>query len=119
MTRIFVYGTLRSDGRAHELMGESQFRASIRTSPSYQLYDFGAFPGMIKGEPSGDGVYGEVYDCDEAVMKRLDRYECIADGLFERVEIELSDGSKAEAYLFAQSKGSPDSRIEGGKWENE
>jgi gamma-glutamylcyclotransferase (GGCT)/AIG2-like uncharacterized protein YtfP len=116
MTRVFVYGTLRSDGRANYLMGDSPKLGEARTATSYCLRDMGPYPAMVRGQ-SESGVYGEVYECSDEVMKALDCYECVSSGLFERAEVELQDGTKANAYLFARKFGHLNPPIKDGKWD--
>lgn len=101
MNRLFVYGTLKSDGAAHHILGEAKPLGSAATSMRYSLYHVGGwFPGMVE-ENSGSGVQGELYEVSEDCLRRTDRYESIDSGLFRRTEIELSDGSKVLAYLYA------------------
>lgn len=125
MTRIFVYGTLKRNFSAHELInnGRSQFVAEATTDPRYHLHSIGemrAFPGMVEGDGEPGGVRGEVYEVDDITLGVLDRYECVQQGLFERKEIELEDGTTALAYLFTgddcmgMRRGR---RIESGVWE--
>jgi gamma-glutamylaminecyclotransferase len=119
---IFCYGTLKRDHRANYLLGEhSEFVSPARTHSRYQLYDVGGFPGMIEAEEtSADGVAGEIFVCDDSTMARLDTYECVSSGLFTRGEVELDDGSTAEAYFYTGSHLrdlTPDRRIMEGVWE--
>lgn len=116
MTRVFVYGTLRSEGRANYLMGDSPRLGEARTTTSYVLRDLGSYPGMVRGT-SENGVYGEVYECSDEVIEALDRYECIGTGLFERAEVELQDGTKANAYLFARKIGHLNPPVKDGVWD--
>lgn len=103
LTRIFCYGTLKREGAANNLMRNAKFVAEASTHSRYQLYDMGGFPGMIEGEEGGNGVKGEVFDCDESTMKQLDVYEGVAWGLFVRKKVELNNGELVEAYFFNRS----------------
>lgn len=97
-------------------MGNSQFCGSARTTKAYQLFDMGGFPGMVPLK-DGTGVSGEIYDVSETTKMRLDRYECVDNGLFRFEEIELEDGSKAHAYIFNRIEEGRGKKIESGVWE--
>jgi gamma-glutamylcyclotransferase (GGCT)/AIG2-like uncharacterized protein YtfP len=78
-TRIFVYGTLRSDP-AHEmfhLLAKHARFVGDATVPG-RLFDLGEYPGMISSDGAGR-VLGEVYEFDPVhwrpVIERLDKYE--------------------------------------------
>jgi gamma-glutamylcyclotransferase (GGCT)/AIG2-like uncharacterized protein YtfP len=117
MARVFVYGTLKKGFPAHKLMvdADAKFEGIAVTDCAYQLYDQGNFPGMVE-EDGPTGVHGEVYDVPEKAMSKLDAYECVSSGLFRRAEIELADGTKALAYLFARDYYAA-LRIESGVWD--
>lgn len=95
---VFVYGTLRRGGlRAMpELFPGARFvgRASVGGS----LYDFGAYPGVVLGEP-GPPVVGEVYEVDEEVLGKLDEIE--APSYYQRKQVEVSlGGREATCWVY-------------------
>jgi gamma-glutamylcyclotransferase (GGCT)/AIG2-like uncharacterized protein YtfP len=71
---VFVYGTLRSGGPQSMSVRfpDSKFIADAKVSGS--LYDLGAYPGLLPGEPNFL-VTGEVYEVDDEVLKKLDDFE--------------------------------------------
>ena len=99
MTVLFVYGTLMRGFRNHSRLGNSRFLGPARTQPGYRLIDLGRFPGLL---PGNGVVSGELYEVDHRVLECLDEFEGIPT-LFDRREIGLDDGRKAEAYFFAGS----------------
>jgi gamma-glutamylcyclotransferase (GGCT)/AIG2-like uncharacterized protein YtfP len=119
--RLFVYGTLKQGFYAHDLITNAGgvFIGEARTHGRYRLmHNPTDFPCMILSEESGVGVGGELYelpDGNSAGLKRLDAYECVSTGLFKREQIELSNGDKAMAYLYAQNTDGF-SEIEEGVW---
>lgn len=117
MVKVFVYGTLKKNFPAHELMEEvgAKFLSNAVTDCAYQLYDQGNFPGMVE-EDGPTGVHGELYEVPEAGLHLLDGYECVGQGLFRRAEIELADGTKALAYLYARPYCAA-LRVESGVWD--
>lgn len=119
MAKVFVYGTLRKNNSAHQLIKQAPglFVKEVRTAPKYHLYDVGSFPGMIEdASMPGKGILGEVWQIPEAAFKSLDRYECVNTGLFRRAEVELEDGSTASAYFFSQDLENA-FLVESGVWE--
>lgn len=119
MFTLFVYGSLKRGNSAHRLLSDqgATFLREAATHPRYHLVKVSWFPGMVEGE-EGTGVHGELYELPDSALKRLDRYEGVP-GLFTRNEIELDDGSKVVAYLYAQDVSDceivPDGRWESGE----
>lgn len=103
MSKLFVYGTLKKGYSAHYLLERwsPTFLGKAQTQPNYGLYDQGPFPGMVQ-EAAGGGVHGEVYEVTEKCLEAMDQYEAVDHGLFRRAEVELTDGSKAIAYLICK-----------------
>lgn len=103
MHKLFVYGSLKRGFKQHERhMKTARFIASTKTAqPAFNLVavldsnvDF-PYPGMME---DGDfHVKGELYEIDDALLKRLDEYE--GEG-YERIEIELEGGVSALTYLY-------------------
>jgi gamma-glutamylaminecyclotransferase len=85
---IFVYGTLRTGGAAHDALRGCEHVASA-TVPG-TLYDIdGRFPAlMLYG---GTAVRGEVWRCPDALLPRLDAYEGVESGLFRRVGVRVGE----------------------------
>ena len=118
MAEVFVYGTLRKNHSAHQLIKNApgHFLKECRTASRYHLYDVGSFPGMIEDETQeGQGILGEVWKIPEAAFKDLDRYECVNTGLFCRGEVLLEDGTTANAYFFTSNMDNA-LKIESGIW---
>jgi gamma-glutamylcyclotransferase (GGCT)/AIG2-like uncharacterized protein YtfP len=112
MTKVFVYGTLKRGYQAHDLMEGAQFLGAAQTDSSCHLFYVG-HPAMIQSTPDG-GVVGELYEVPDEILPRLHDYECVDSGLFRFGEIDLEDGSKANAYLY--TGGHRGRKIEGGEW---
>ena len=113
MSRVFVYGTLKSGFSAHQLLQAARF-VDGQFALNCALDDQGSFPGMVF--EAGNRVWGEVYEVDDDTLQSLDHYEGVAHGLYRREEVELYDGSKALAYLFNRDhSGRP--KVESGVWD--
>lgn len=116
MIHLFVYGTLRGGGgAAHLLRGCERITVGkVRGS----LYDLGAYPALVLDD-AGE-VEGEVWRCEDAeVLRALDDYEGVGEGLFRRVRVEVEEivcwtyvaGPVLEPRL------TPAWRVSSGRWE--
>ena len=106
MTRVFVYGTLKRDGGNHALLTGQQFLGAARTPPGFTLYTLGDYPGMVRAPADTDGVTGELWAVNAACLKQLDALEGVAEGLYERITLQLTSpfaDQPVEAYLYLGS----------------
>jgi gamma-glutamylcyclotransferase (GGCT)/AIG2-like uncharacterized protein YtfP len=101
MMFVFVYGTLKRGHHNHGVLGDSFFMDTGHTEKYYVMFDAG-FPVLLspplrsptmrgKDEPDHPRlpVLGEIYDCSEAVLRRLDYLE--NNGvMYEREEIIIT-----------------------------
>ncbi len=115
MTRekLFVYGTLRANERANELLGKgASFIRRAKTLPSYSLYQIDWYPGLVEG--GSTEVIGELWEIESSEWPRLDEYEGVPED-YLRKTIELADGCLTNAYIFIGSLEQA-SLITGGDW---
>jgi gamma-glutamylaminecyclotransferase len=106
MPLIFVYGTLKLGGSNHRQIADQKFVGTGRTAPGYQLFDLGAYPGMVPSPEDRAGVTGEIWSVNEAALRRLDRFEGVDQGLYRRARIVLQPPDETvavEAYLYNKS----------------
>ena len=106
MTRIFVYGTLKRGGGNHALLAGQKFLGPGRTAPGYTLYLLGDYPGMVHLANDQAGVTGELWAVNAACLKQLDALEGVAEGLYERITLQLTSpfaDQPVEAYLYLGS----------------
>lgn len=68
--KLFVYGTLLRGLERESVLSGSRFLGTVVVRA--KLYDLGSYPGIIDGEGQ---VIGEVYEIDQATLKRLDDIE--------------------------------------------
>jgi len=92
---LFVYGALRRGEPYYEkFLADSKFVKTVKTQPKYHLVITQA-AGMVPGESA---VEGELYEVPDHVMAEIDQYE----HPYYRQEIELDDGTKANAYFVPE-----------------
>ena len=103
VTRVFVYGTLKRGCSNHHHLAGQKFLGEARTAPGFTLFSLGDYPGMVRSANPGDQVVGEVWKVDAACLAALDKLEGVADGLYERVPLQLAPpfaDQPVETYLY-------------------
>jgi gamma-glutamylaminecyclotransferase len=107
MHKLFVYGSLKRGFKQHDRhMKTARFIAAVETAkPTYTLVAVldsnvdAPYPGMMEG--GAFHVKGELFEIDDAMLRRLDEYE--GEG-YARVTIALSNGDSAQTYIYNSSK---------------
>lgn len=118
MSRLFVYGTLRSGERQAGLLGDRRRRPARVRGRLYRL-DAG-YPALVAAD--GGWVEGELIDdVDDRLLGLLDHYEGVAEGLFRRERVTVTLGLRTErAWTYVMSH--PERRggvlIPSGRWHN-
>ena len=112
-TRVFVYGTLRTGEPNHRLLHGYKPVATLRTAPTFELVNLGAFPGMTRG--GSTAVVGEVYEVRAETLVDLDRLEGHPN-FYRREAIELEDGREVSAYLLRPADARGYRPIPSGDW---
>lgn len=106
MPLVFVYGTLkRGDTNHHHLAGQV-FLGEVRTVAGYTLYQPADYPGMVRSANAPTGVTGELWEVTPECLRDLDRLEGVAEGLYERVPVQLGPphaNLPVETYLYLRS----------------
>jgi gamma-glutamylcyclotransferase (GGCT)/AIG2-like uncharacterized protein YtfP len=96
---LFVYGTLRSNGAAVGKLVNSQLIG--RGSVGGVLYDMdGDFPALVLY--GNNPVHGEVWRCPVELLRSLDIYERVDEGLFRRVgvEVRMENGTTQGCWTY-------------------
>ncbi len=82
---LFVYGTLKKNERAHDLLGNPKYlgKGIIK---GYKKIDMVYYPGIVVCE--NETVEGEAYIIDEETKRKVDVYE--GEGyLFKCVDVDI------------------------------
>jgi gamma-glutamylaminecyclotransferase len=96
--RLFVYGTLKRDQRAHHLLDGQEFLGPAETLPRYKMYNISWFPGLVEDLDEGDAIQGEIWSIDSETIQKLDEFE---GELFERQEVLLANVFEpTETYIY-------------------
>ncbi len=116
-TNIFVYGSLREGERLHHFLQSCPRIGEVKLSkPKYTLIDLGPYPGLRREGTTS--IVGEVYAVNPATLALLDEIE----GSYDRLPIELEDGTIAEAYFMknrswrSEYTGNPLNVVPSGDW---
>lgn len=116
ITRLFVYGTLKSDQSNHHRLAGQHYIGIAHTTTEYRLFEIegrfeslGTYPGLLKlpyPNVTGKGVSieGEIWDVDDACLAKLNAYEDLDSGEYVVDEISLFDNFNDDipvmSYLY-------------------
>ncbi len=101
--RLFVYGTLMSDGCRAVVLEQQRFLGPARTRPQYRLLDLGEYPGLVSWDGEGWAIEGELYEVHPGLLPVLNRIEG-SPWLFRLDLVELEEPAELVlAYLYQQS----------------
>jgi len=103
---IFVYGSLKQNGKLHSYLGNSEFLGYALTCEKYPLVPsrLGWYPYLIDKPKRGYFIKGELYKITLRTVKRLDRLE-EAPHYYRRKEICVKIGCKTtKAWTYFVKK---------------
>ena len=95
---VFVYGTLLKGEANHNYYLCGSTCIGKATISGYEMYDIGAFPGIVPGEGT---IPGELYAVDDETMENLDYLE--GEGslyIRESVPVTMSTGETTNAWIY-------------------
>jgi gamma-glutamylcyclotransferase (GGCT)/AIG2-like uncharacterized protein YtfP len=72
--KLFVYGTLKKGYGNHPVLDGAKFIGNCRMWNA-EMYTLGGYPGLKKTDKLEDCVDGELYEIDDAILKRCDLLE--------------------------------------------
>lgn len=112
---VFVYGTLRSGGEAHERIADCEFVKHAHVLGT--LYDIDElYPAlMLYGSTR---IEGEIWRCPARRLAALDEFESVAKGLFRRAGALIDD---VPCWIYVAGPAlarhlTPEQRIDDGRW---
>lgn len=109
---LFVYGTLKRGCRNHPRLADQTFVAAAETAPGYLLFEVGGYPGLVARAGGGTQVRGEIWSVSTDALRRLDRFEGVAEGLYRRERVAMAgefSPLEVEAYVYARDvRGRPE-----------
>ena len=92
---LFVYGTLLSDGLAASVLDHATLLRTAQVPGSLYGTELG-YPALVLGGAAR--VSGEIWRCPVPLLRRLDEYEGVDEGLFRRVALSI-DGIACWTYV--------------------
>ena len=107
--RLFVYGTLRTGFRSHQILQRLHARFLGRGRVRGRLFDLCRYPGAVESRNGAEFVSGEVYRLPRAEMafRVLDRYEGFDPSLPESGEfvrnktiVTMDSGREIRAWIY-------------------
>ncbi len=110
---LFVYASFLSGEPEHSSLDGAELVRAAMSAPKYHLYELGPLGALVEGGTTA--VAGELYLIDLALRCRLDRKRELGV-LFDRGEVELEDGSRADAYFMPADRVRGKRRVRGGDW---
>jgi gamma-glutamylcyclotransferase (GGCT)/AIG2-like uncharacterized protein YtfP len=97
MTKVLVYGTLKSGERNFPLLERAKFIKTHTMKAKVEMFDVG-FPVLLRANKKV-GVMGEIYEVDKATLKRLDRLE--SNGrMYRRVRKRLNGKDHKRFWVY-------------------
>lgn len=86
---VFIYGTLKQGQCRGHSMQNARYLGIALTTPNFAMYNVGDYPALTFDSLASDHrVCGELYECDEVLMRDLDRIEGVPH-LYKRDKVEL------------------------------
>jgi gamma-glutamylcyclotransferase (GGCT)/AIG2-like uncharacterized protein YtfP len=92
--RLFVYGSLKRNGRHHSLMAAARFVAEAVTIAGFELERVGEYWALVPRPGSTSTVPGELFDVGGELLAALDEFE--GEG-YERGRVPVVEMAQAES----------------------
>ena len=104
MKKLFVYGILKSTGRAFHKSECTKVKPATLTG--YNMYSVGSFPAIVKDADinSDSIIHGEVHEYPYNIFSVFDRIEGYSEsthsGMYLREKVVTDDGEEVWMYLW-------------------
>lgn len=100
MKSIFTYGTLRRSERNHIVLQQTNHVfVNEDAIPAAKVGMWGDDIPLIVPSDSGETIPGEVFEVDADGLARLDRFEGVPYGMYERKTVTTLSGREVEVYF--------------------
>jgi gamma-glutamylcyclotransferase (GGCT)/AIG2-like uncharacterized protein YtfP len=88
---VFIYGTLKQGQCRAGSMLPSRYLGIASITGYFTMYNAGSYPALVSDEiPADRRVRGELYECDEDMLRDLDQIEGVPH-LFNRAYVKLDE----------------------------
>lgn len=110
--KILVYGSLKQNHYNFNRCGPQKYIKTFQLD-GYDLYSFGAYPGIIPGKGK---LTVELHEVNEDTLRHIRGMELGAGYREEFVDV---DGQKAALYVYENryDRLKPEQKVESGNWE--
>lgn len=110
-----MYDLLLAGEREHHLLEGAPFLGAAITAARYTLVDLGVYPALLgRGNVA---IVGELYRIDRKQRFTIDVKKEVPI-LFQRIVVELADGTAAETYAMKDEQVRGKRRLANGDWRN-
>jgi gamma-glutamylcyclotransferase (GGCT)/AIG2-like uncharacterized protein YtfP len=112
MSKIFVYGSLKTGYSNHHLLGKAKGYPAM--APHLDIYAGPNYPFAIKGRGR---TFGEVYEINHTALRKLDQLEQHPHDYHRQIiRVILNNGNAITAWTYLNSKAYRYPRIHTGNW---
>lgn len=94
---IFVYGTLKRGWGNNVIIKDQKYIGVATTSPDFQMFSLGGYPGVVAGD---NRITGELWEVDDDAFARCDRLEGHPD-FYKRTIIDVASDSQGDKIVPA------------------
>jgi gamma-glutamylcyclotransferase (GGCT)/AIG2-like uncharacterized protein YtfP len=105
MTKVFIYGTLKTDQRRNFYLTRKNARllGEVATAPKYRLLRplLADYPCLVEDAKKGVAVEGELWEVSDECLADLDAVEGVPH-LFIRKPVTLDSGEEVDAYFIRE-----------------
>lgn len=105
MSKVFIYGTLKTDQRRNFYLTRKHARllGNAATAPKYRLMRplLADYPCLLEDAKRGVAVEGELWEVSDECLTDLDAVEGVPH-LFVRKPVTLDNGEQVEAYFIRE-----------------
>ena len=97
MEVFFIYGTLKEGQMRSSVMDDANYLGTALTNRDFSIFHMGNYPALAEFDSFTQkdrrdffqkGVWGELYECDSELIKKLDRIEGVPV-LYQQDHVEL------------------------------
>lgn len=98
-TILFIYGSLKRGQANHRLIADQEYLGEAVTDSRYRIVHLGRYGGLVRADPGGLPVKGELWAVSRCCLGELDDFEQ-QEGLYFRSPVSVVGRDGVEAYYW-------------------